>query len=98
MVEIEQDTEKLIRTSEMLKAIAHPTRMGMMKLLENTELSVSELQAKLGIEQAVVSQHLKIMKDKQVLECRREGKNSIYFLKFPHLSQIVSCVERCQQC
>ena len=89
--------EKLESASEMLKAIAHPIRIAIVDMLnENKKLNVTEIYEALEIEQAVASHHLSILKNKGVVISERYGKNCIYSLKFPRLSQIVSCIEKCQ--
>jgi len=90
--------EKLENASEMLKAIAHPMRIAIVDMLaDNKSLTVTEIHEALNIEQAVASHHLSIMKNKGVLISERNGKNSYYKLKYPRLSQIVSCIDKCQQ-
>lgn len=91
------ELDKLEAASEMLKAIAHPMRIAIVGLLdENKKLNVTEIYEALGIEQAVASHHLSILKNKDVVVSERCGKNCIYSLKFTRLSQIVSCIEKCQ--
>lgn len=90
--------EKLENASEMLKAIAHPMRIAIVGMLsDNKSLTVTEIHEALAIEQAVASHHLSIMKNKGVLVSERNGKNSYYKLKHPRLSQIVSCIDKCQE-
>lgn len=90
--------DKLVSASETLKAIAHPIRISIVGILDNDkELSVTEIYERLKIEQAVASHHLSILKNKNVLEVNRIGKNCFYKLKHPQLSQIISCIETCQE-
>ncbi len=92
------DLNKLETASEMLKAIAHPMRIAIVGMLsDDKSLTVTEIHEALSIEQAVASHHLSIMKNKGVLMSERNGKNSYYKLKHPRLSQIVSCIDKCQQ-
>lgn len=67
--------------TETLRAIAHPIRLIIIELLYHQEaMTVTEIYEALGIEQAVASHHLRILKDKDVLTVRRDGKNSYYAL------------------
>lgn len=97
MVEVKQlDIDKLELAANMLKAIAHPMRIAILKHLEGgRRLSVTEIHELLGIEQSTTSHHLGILRDKGVLCSKREGKNTFYYLKFTILSQIVDCLETC---
>ncbi len=91
------DLNKLESASEMLKAIAHPIRISIVNLLEgNKKLSVTEIFQLLNIEQAVASHHLSILKNKGVLLSERKGKNCNYYLKHQRLSQIIACIDKCQ--
>ena len=90
------DVNKLELAATMLKAIAHPMRIAILKHLEGGKrLTVTEIHELLGIEQSTTSHHLGILRDKGVLCAKREGKNTFYYLKFEVLSQIVDCLETC---
>lgn len=90
--------EKLETAAEMLKAIAHPIRITIVGMLDNKKkLNVTQIHKALKIEQAVASHHLSILKNKGVLLSERSGKNSYYSLKHQRLSQIVACIDKCQQ-
>jgi DNA-binding transcriptional ArsR family regulator len=68
-------------STETLRAIAHPHRLLIMEMLyHGKSLNVTEIYEKLGIEQAVASHHLRILKDRGVVQVRRDGKNSNYSL------------------
>jgi DNA-binding transcriptional ArsR family regulator len=92
----ELNVEKLEMAANLMKAIAHPLRIAILKHLEGgKKLTVTEIYELLGIEQSTTSHHLGILKDKGVLNSKRDGKNTYYFLKHEILSQIVDCVNRC---
>ena len=83
----EQTLETFTLAAEMLKAMAPPMRINIVSFLEdNQKLTVTEIYEHLGIEQAVTSHHLGILKSKGVLTSIREGKNTYYFLKHSGLS------------
>ena len=89
-------TDKLDAAAEMLKAIAHPTRIAIINLLENSNrLTVTEIFETLSIEQAVASHHLRILRDRGVLNSEKDGKNRFYYLKHDRLSQIIECIDKC---
>jgi DNA-binding transcriptional ArsR family regulator len=90
------DSNRLELAANMLKAIAHPMRIAILKHLEGGKrLKVNEIHELLGIEQSTTSHHLGILRDKGVLCSKREGKNTFYYLKYDILSQIVNCLETC---
>src|ERR1700741_4163687 len=61
-----------------LKLLADPTRLRLLPLLEQEELSVAEVQALLGMGQARISSHLAQLKRAGVVSDRRAGKNVYY--------------------
>lgn len=67
--------------TETLRAIAHPHRLLIVEMLfRNKTMNVTEIYEQLNIEQAVASHHLRILKDRGVVQVRRDGKNSNYSL------------------
>lgn len=92
----ELNAEQLDRAANMLKAIAHPMRIAILKHLDGKrKLTVTEIHELLGLEQSTTSHHLGILKDKGVLCSQREGKNTYYYLKHDILSQIIECLQKC---
>jgi len=90
------DIEKLEGAANMLKAIAHPMRIAILSFLEDgKKLTVTEIHERLQIEQSTTSHHLGILKDKGVLQSKRDGKNTFYFLKHESLANIIDCLSRC---
>jgi len=88
--------EQLEAAANMLKAIAHPLRIAILSFLEDgKQLTVTEIHMKLDIEQSTTSHHLGILKDKGVLNSRRDGKNTYYSLRHSSLSHIIECVSSC---
>jgi ArsR family transcriptional regulator len=67
-------------TINFLKLLADPTRLRLLLLLEDDELSVAELQKILGMGQSRISSHLAQLKRAGVVEDRRSGKNVYYGL------------------
>ncbi|MFT4541991.1 MAG: DNA-binding transcriptional ArsR family regulator [Planctomycetota bacterium] len=62
--------------STLLKALGDPTRMRILGLLELEELSVGELTSSLGMTQSRVSNHLRVLRDADLLRERRVGTSS----------------------
>ncbi|HEV8423446.1 MAG TPA: metalloregulator ArsR/SmtB family transcription factor [Chthoniobacterales bacterium] len=67
-------------TINFLRLLADPTRLRLISLLEEEELSVAELQDILGMGQSRISSHLAQLKRAGVVEDRRAGKNVYYGL------------------
>lgn len=80
----------LENSTETLRAIAHPIRLAIIDLLfTNGEMNVTDIYTKLQIEQAIASHHLRILKNKEVVQVKRDGKNSLYNLRSDLFHDIV---------
>ncbi len=66
-------------------------------LADGNNLSVTEIYKSLDIEQATASHHLNILKNKGLLESKREGKKIYYFLKSVKLTEVIECINRCNE-
>ena len=71
--------------AEMCKVFSNSTRLEILNLLRDKELSVSELIEKTKLSQANISQHLSIMKSKGIVTSNRKGKNIYYKLVNPKI-------------
>ena len=67
-------------TLNFLRLVADPTRLRLILLLEQEELSVAELQDIMGMGQSRISSHLAQLKRAGVVADRRAGKNVYYAL------------------
>src|SRR5206468_4095746 len=65
-------------TLKSLRALADPTRLRIIALLEKDELSVNELQEITRMGQSRISTHLGLLQDAQLVSSRREGKRTFY--------------------
>ena len=71
--------------AEMCKVFSNSTRLEILNLLRNKELSVTELIKKTQLSQSNISQHLSIMKSKGIVVSNRNGKNIYYKLTNPKI-------------
>lgn len=65
---------------EILKLLADPTRLRLVQLLAQEELSVAELQEILEMGQSRISTHLGLLRGAELVLDRREGKKAFYRL------------------
>jgi len=57
----------------VMKALSDPNRVKVVKMLQQKEMCVCEMQAALGIAQPTVSKHLKILEDAGLVQSRKDG-------------------------
>jgi DNA-binding transcriptional ArsR family regulator len=93
---IQINKEKFEKAAYILKAIAHPTRLAIIQLLEQEEhLSVNEICEILNCEQSLLSHHLINMKLRGILQSHKDGLNMYYSLKEREVTKILVCIENC---
>ncbi|MBI4649929.1 helix-turn-helix transcriptional regulator [Candidatus Desantisbacteria bacterium] len=66
--------------AEMCKIFTNSKRLEILNILRDGEKSVTELEKATGLHQSNISQHLSLMRDKMIVETRRDGTNIYYSL------------------
>jgi DNA-binding transcriptional ArsR family regulator len=93
---ISLDTHSLLRSykASVFQALGHPTRIAIVEMLRQGELSAGVIQERLGIEQANVSQHLAILRSRQIVANRKDGNQVFYSLRNPVLVEVLDIMRR----
>ena len=77
-----EQTDSDAKTVALLRAIAHPARFRIVKLLAARQACVcGDIVDELPLAQSTVSEHLKVLKDAGVIRGTIEGPNTCYCLK-----------------
>ena len=85
--------ESLERAVRCLKALAHPTRLGILCHLREGERTVCELQELLGCTQSNISQHLGIMRERDILSTRKESNQVFYGVKKQDMFRLLDVLQ-----
>ena len=75
--------------AEFFRALGHPARLVILEQLRSGEKSVNELQAVLGIDHSSVSQQLAVLRNKNMVESRKEGTTVYYTVRDPMIFQLL---------
>ena len=75
--------------ADIFQALAHPTRIAILELLAAGELSSGALLEKLDIEQSNLSQHLAILRAKQLVINRKAGNQVFYSVRDPRINEVL---------
>jgi ArsR family transcriptional regulator len=79
----------------IFQALGHPTRIAIVELLRDEgEVPVSRIYERLGLEQANVSQHLAVLRGKQIVVGRKDGNQVFYALRDPILGKVLNLMRR----
>src|SRR5580704_2756465 len=75
--------------AEFFQALAHPTRIAILEQLRDGELAAGTIIERLGMEQANVSQHLAILRAKQIVVNRKAGNQVFYSVRDPLIIEVL---------
>lgn len=80
--------------SDFFKALAHPGRIKILESLREGEKTVTELQALLDDEPAGASQHLAVLRMKDLVIGRKEGTSVYYSVRDPLIFEILDAARQ----
>ena len=80
--------------NKFFKALSDGTRREILRLLERQECCVSEIVSRFESSQPTISRHLAVLKDANVVTCRRSGQRVIYELSGEALAQAAESLFR----
>ena len=69
-----------IKVTEVLQVLSDSTRLRMLRLLAQEELSVAEMQEILKMGQSRISSHLSLLRRYEMVSDRKDGKKTYYSL------------------
>ena len=88
--------ETLERVAPIIRNIAHPLRLRILDFLQSEDgpKTVGEIIAASGGGQAVVSQHLRVLRDQGVVSARREGSYMLYAILDDSVLLVLDCIRK----
>ena len=82
--------EHIEQAARALKAMSHPLRLKILCVLGDQEASVQEIVERVGTTQSNISQHLAILRDKDVLRTRKDANRVYYRVSDPRTLKLIS--------
>ena len=80
--------------AEIFQALAHPTRIAIVEALRHGEVATGALLAQVPVEQANLSQHLTILRAKQIVVSRKAGNQVYYAIRHPVLIDVLDLLKQ----
>jgi ArsR family transcriptional regulator len=80
--------------AEIFQALAHPTRIAILEQLRDGELTVGSFVKRLGLEQANLSQHLAVLRARQIVVTRKAGNQVFYSVRNPLVLKMLELMRR----
>lgn len=82
------DTD-IIRAARCLKAMSHPLRLKILCVLGSQSISVQEIVEQVGTSQSNISQHLAILREKDILGFKKEANRVFYYIDDERMLQLI---------
>lgn len=83
-------SDSIIEAAALFKALASPTRLTIMRELEDGPACVHELVVAVGASQSLVSQHLRVLRNVRLVQGARRGKEIEYSVIDTHISRLIA--------
>lgn len=80
--------------ADIFQALAHPTRIAIVEMLRDCEVSAGTMFDRLGVEQANVSQHLSVLRARNIVVKRKEGNQVFYSIRSPLLLDVLDIMRQ----
>lgn len=88
------DDDTLEEQVDLFKAIADPTRLSILYLLEGHELCTQRIQTELDKSQPTISHHLKILKKAKLIKSTKKGVWIYYKLRNPKFIETLKNIQK----
>jgi ArsR family transcriptional regulator len=79
--------------AEVVKAMAHPTRLFIMHKLSEGRHCVNELHEMIEVDLSTVSKHLTVLRKAGIVIAAKEGTQVYYALRVPCIMNFMQCIE-----
>ncbi len=79
--------------ANIIKAIAHPSRLFIIEELKKHERCVNDLTEMIGSDASTVSKHLSVLKNAGLVYDEKRGTSIFYHLRVPCILDFIGCVE-----
>lgn len=87
------DLEKWEDRAEILKALAHPTRLFVVDKIQEEPRSVGWLAEQVECDISTMSRHLSVLSNQDIVADEKQGTTVMYSLQMPCVLNFFSCAE-----
>ena len=64
--------------AQLLRVLSHPVRLEIVRLIGSDELPVGDVAASVGLSQPLTSQHLRVLREHEIVDVRQDGNRRLY--------------------
>ncbi|MDD5271433.1 MAG: metalloregulator ArsR/SmtB family transcription factor [Methylovulum sp.] len=83
------DENDINKAARCLKAMSHPLRLKILCILGKESISVQDIVAQVGTSQSNISQHLSILREKNILATKKEANRVYYYIDDQRMIQLI---------
>ncbi len=83
------DDADIARAARCLKAMSHPLRLKILCVLGTHSVSVQDIVDQVGTSQSNISQHLAILREKNILGSKKEANRVFYYIDDERMLQLI---------
>jgi len=82
------------RAARCLKAMSHPLRLKILCVLGTEKMSVQDIVEKVGTSQSNISQHLAILREKNILNYKKDANRVFYYIDDPRMLKLIEMMRQ----
>jgi DNA-binding transcriptional ArsR family regulator len=84
------DDNDINRAARCIKAMSHPLRLKILCILGTNSVSVQDIVEQVGTSQSNISQHLAILREKNILGSKKEANRVYYYIDDNRMLQLIN--------
>ncbi|MEC4749712.1 metalloregulator ArsR/SmtB family transcription factor [Methylomicrobium sp. Wu6] len=84
------DDKDINRAARCIKAMSHPLRLKILCVLGTNSVSVQDIVEQVGTSQSNISQHLAILREKNILGSKKEANRVYYYIDDNRMLQLIN--------
>ena len=90
----EMKDENITKASKALKAMGHPLRLKILCVIGENELPVMDIVKQVGTTQSNISQHIDILREKEIITSRREGSKILCKVRDKNILSLMQAMQQ----
>ncbi len=83
------DDADITRAARCLKAMSHPLRLKILCVLGTNAISVQDIVEQVGTSQSNISQHLAILREKDILASKKDANRVFYYIDDERMLKLI---------
>ncbi len=89
---VTEEMKMLMKQADLCQSLTHPFRLKILQMLGESRKNVSEIMEATNKPQPFISQHLRVLREKKVVQTERDGNEVFYSLSDPKIVKICELV------